>query len=298
MKKILIIGGSGFVGSNLIQYIPNDWEIFCTYNTTPITNSQIKSYKIDLLDNPNEIINLIKNVQPHYIVDTVAFPSVDFCEEQPSIANKLHVDTTKIISTTSSKFNSKLLFLSTDAVFQGELNKKYLETDYPNPINHYGLTKLNAEKSILTSSKRNIVLRTAVIYGANEKSRFTNWILSYLQEKKQVDPFIDQFNTPTLVDDLSLAIVKALNSEIGGLFHACGPTCINRFEFARLLANEFQLDLSLIKPVTSNEKKQLAPRPISTCLDSSKFEKTFDFKFRSLEKGISYIASKLRKISS
>jgi len=221
----------------------------------------------------------------------VAFPSVDFCEENHSIANKLHVDATQIISNVSNKINSKLLFLSTDAVFEGELNKKYLETDITKPVNYYGFTKLKAEEIILSGSKNNVVLRTAVIYGNNSQSRFTNWILSYLKEEKLVDPFIDQYNSPTLVDDLSQAIVKILQNNISGLYHATGPTCVNRYDFALMLAKEFALDSNLIKPVTSFEKKQNAPRPISTCLDSSKLESKINFTFRNLKSGISFIAS-------
>ena len=190
-----------------------------------------------------------------------------------------------------NEINSKLLFLSTDAVFEGQLNKKYIETEITNPVNYYGFTKLKAEKIVLASSKNNVVLRTAVIYGVGIQSRFTNWILSYLRDKKPVDPFVDQFNSPTLVDDLSQAIVKIFKNDISGLFHATGPTCVNRYDFALMLAKEFALDSNLIKPVTSFEKKQNAPRPISTCLDSSKLESKINFTFRNLKSGISFIAS-------
>lgn len=291
MKKFFIIGGSGFVSTNLIKYLPNNSEIFVTYNSTIIKNDKLKSFKIDLLENPNEIISIIQNIKPDYIVDTVAFPSVDFCEKNHSIADRLHIDATKIISEISNKIDSKLLFLSTDAVFEGKLNKKYIETDLTNPINYYGLTKLKAENIVLSASKNNVVIRTAVIYGNSSQSRFTNWILSYLKEHKLVDPFIDQYNSPTLVDDLSQAIVKIFKNNISGLFHATGPTCVNRYEFALMLAKEFNLDLNLIKPVSSFEKKQDAPRPVSTCLDSSKLESQINFKFRDLKAGISFIAS-------
>lgn len=291
MKKIFIIGGSGFVSTNLIKYLPKNWEIFATYNSKIIKNKKIKSFKIDLLDDPKEIVSVIENIKPDYIVDTVAFPSVDFCEENHSIADNLHIDATKIVSEVSSKINSKLLFLSTDAVFEGELNKKYLETDITKPVNYYGFTKLKAEEIVLSASKNNVVLRTAVIYGNSTQSRFTDWILSYLREQKPVDPFIDQYNSPTLVDDLSQAIVKILENDISGLFHATGPTCVNRYDFALMLAKEFNLDSNLVKPVTSSQKKQNAPRPISTCLNSSKLEEKIDFSFKDLKTGISFIAS-------
>ena len=291
MKKILIIGGSGFVSTNLIKYLPENWEIFATYNSNIIKSEKIQSFKINFLETPEKIIPIIQNIKPDYIIDTVAFPSVDFCEENHSIADKLHIDATKIISKISNKINSKLLFLSTDAVFEGELNKKYFETNIPKPINYYGFTKLKAEEIILSTSKNNVVLRTSVIYGTGTQSRFTNWILSYLREKRPVDPFVDQFNSPTLVDDLSQVMLKILKNDISGLFHATGPTCINRYEFALMLAKEFNLDSNLIKPVTSSQKKQNAPRPISTCLDSSKLEEKINFSFKDLKTGISFIAS-------
>ena len=212
MKKILIIGGSGFVSTNLIKYLPENWEIFATYNSNIIKSEKIKSFKINLLETPEKIIPIIQNIKPDYIIDTVAFPSVDFCEENHAIADKLHIHATKIISKISNEINSKLLFLSTDAVFEGQLNKKYIETEITNPVNYYGFTKLKAEKIVLASSKNNVVLRTAVIYGVGIQSRFTNWILSYLRDKKPVDPFVDQFNSPTLVDDLSQAILKILKN--------------------------------------------------------------------------------------
>lgn len=291
MKKILILGGSGLVGSTLIKYLPSEWKIFLTFNSNEVIIPNTESFKIDLLENVEEITSLIKKIVPDYIVHTVAFPSVDFCEENPTIADNLHVDATNLIAKVSNDINSKLIFLSTDAVFKGELNKKYTENDMPDPINHYALTKLQAEKIILDSSKRNVVLRTSVIYGAHPKSRFTNWIISSLREKKTVDPFIDQYNSPTLVDDLAQVIFKILIQDVSGLFHATGPDCINRYNFALMLAKEFQFDSQLIKPVTSLEKKQIALRPSSTCLNSSKLEQKLNFKFRNLKTGIEFIAS-------
>ena len=291
MKKILILGGSGFVSTNLIKYLPENWEIFATYNSNIIKSEKIQSFKINFLETPEKIIPIIQNIKPDYIIDTVAFPSVDFCEENHAIADKLHIHATKIISKISNEINSKLLFLSTDAVFEGQLNKKYIETEITNPVNYYGFTKLKAEKIVLASSKNNVVLRTAVIYGVGIQSRFTNWILSYLRDKKPVDPFVDQFNSPTLVDDLSQVMLKILKNDISGLFHATGPTCVNRYDFAVMLAKEFNLDSNLVKPVTSSQKKQNAPRPISTCLNSSKLEEEINFTFRDLKTGISFIAS-------
>ena len=292
-KKILIFGGSGLVGSTFINYAKDFFDISYTYNTNNLKIDNTKSFKIDLLSDNEKIPSIISQINPDVIIHMVAFPSVDFCEQNHELATELHVDTTKKIVEYALLNNSKVIFLSTDAVFGGELNKKYAEDDITIPVNYYGVTKLNAEKVVLKNSN-NIVVRTSVIYGWHTKSRFTNWILDYLKGKKTVDPFTDQFNCPTLVDDLAKSLIKMIKRDVCGLFHASGKTCINRYDFAVKLSKKFEYDQNLIIPVTSKEKKQGAPRPNSTCLDSSKLEKSIDFKFSDIDEGILFILHKSR----
>jgi dTDP-4-dehydrorhamnose reductase len=290
-SKLLVLGGSGLVGSSFINTSKTDYDIIFSYNTNNIKIPNTQSFQIDLL-NDNKIEKIIENYNPDIVLHTIAHSSVDLCETDHSIANKLHIDTTNQIANTCASINSKLIFLSTDAVFEGQLNKKYCETDIPNPINYYGKTKLDAEKIVLNASSNNVVLRTSVIYGWHKKSRFTNWILSYLKDNKIVDPFADQFNTPTLIDDLIQVILKIINKDISGLYHATGKTCLNRYQFAILLAEKFSYDPSLIHSVTKLEKKQNAPRPISTCLDSTKLENLLNFSFSDISTGIESIFNK------
>lgn len=288
-KKLLILGGTGLVGSTLTQYATSKFDIHITSNQNENKFEQIPDIQINFLEEYERLVKTIKSLKPNFIVHTVAYPSVDFCENHKKEASFLHIGITDKIALASKEINSKLIFLSTDAVFDGELNKKYTELDEPNPINYYAKTKLEAEKIVLEKSKRNVVLRTAVIYGWHDRSRFTNWIISSLSNNKIVDPFIDQYNTPTLVNDLVNVILKIMEKGIDGLYHAAGKTCINRYEFALTLAKKFGLNEKLIKPVTSSEKKQVAPRPISTCLDSTNIEKLIDYDFSDIEKGISFL---------
>ncbi len=291
-SKILIIGGSGLVGSTLSQYATSDYEIHATFNTNKMTSAGISFTRIDLLKERPVIIRLIKSVNPDIVINTVALSSVDLCETNPQLANLLHIDVTREIAITCNENNSKLIHFSTDAIFDGRLDRKYVETDIPNPVNHYGKTRLVAENIVKNISNNNVILRTAVIYGWHKGSRFTNWIIQTLKEKKVVDPFTDQYNTPTLVDDLVKAILKIIERRISGLYHAVGKTCISRYDFALLLADRFGLDRNLIKPVTSLEKIQDAPRPPKTCLDAQKLEKLIEYTFCDIETGISFIFNK------
>lgn len=292
LSKMLIIGGSGLVGNTLMQYAVSNYDVHITINKNEVKSNNVSISKIDLFEDRSKIINLIKTLSPDIVVNTTAHSSVDLCETNPSLADLLHIDITRDIAIVCRNINAKLIHFSTDAVFDGSSNKKYIETDTPNPINYYGKTRLIAESIVLNESPYNVILRTAVIYGWHQRSRFTNWIIQTLKNKKIVDPHIDQYNTPTLVDDLAKSILKIIERNVSGLYHAVGKTCISRYDFALLLADRFGLDKNLIKPVTSFEKKQDAPRPSNSCLDANKLETLIGFNFCNIGDGISFIFHK------
>jgi dTDP-4-dehydrorhamnose reductase len=292
---MLIIGGSGLVGSTLASYAASDYRLHVTVNKNELKLDNVSMIKIDLLEKRQPLLDLIKNLNPDVVINTVAHANVDLCETDHQTAELLHIDVTRDIANACKDINSKLIHFSTDFVFNNTQNKRFTEKDIPNPVNYYGQTRLSAEKIVLDESVNNVILRTAVVYGWHKKSRFTNWIIESLQDRKIVDPHVDQYNTPTLVDDLCKVILKIIKLNISGLYHATGKTCLSRYEFAQMLANGFNLDKSLIKPVTSQEKKQFAPRPSYSCLDSSKLETKTGFDFSDIKTGISFIFNKSKQ---
>ena len=257
-------------------------------NKTDFSLQNFPVSKIDLIKNRSGILELIKDYRPDFVVHAVAYPSVDFCESNKQMADVLHIKITDDIAKTCSNTGSRIIYFSTDAIFDGKLSRKYTENDLPNPINHYGKTKLNAEK-ILLENDTNIVLRTTVIYGWHAKSRFTNWVLNSLKNSQKIHAFTDQLNTPTLVDDMAKAILQIFTKDKFGLFNAVGATCLSRYQFALKLADMFNLDKNLIIPTSSVGKKQIAPRPPNGCLDNSKIVNDIGFKFSDIDTGIDFI---------
>jgi dTDP-4-dehydrorhamnose reductase len=286
-QKLLIIGGTSLIGSTIAFNAQNLYDIHVTTHTSS-TNIDFPSSKLDLIKDREKIPKIIKDVNPDIVIHTVAYPSVDFCEENPYAAKLLHVDITKDISLLCNEINSKLIYFSTDAIFDGKSKKKYRENDITNPLSQYGETKLNAEKTIQLTCDKNIILRTTVVYGWHTSSRFTNWVLDNLRNNKTVNAFNDQNNTPTLVTDLSTCILKILDCNLFGIFHAAGKSCLSRYEFALKLAESFGFDKNLIISTQSSEK-QLAPRPVNGCLDASKLEHLTNFHFSNIDEGINYL---------
>ena len=290
-KKILIVGASGLVGSTLVEYASKNFELYLVNNKTPFSFENFPVTHIDLTKNRNSIVDLINEYKPDFVVNTVAYPNVDFCETNHHLADILHVEVTRDISKVCNSVGSNVIYFSTDAVFDGKISKKYTEKDPTNPISYYGKTKLESEK-ILLQNNSNVVLRTTVIYGSHTKSRFTNWVLNSLKSSQPVSAFTDQYNTPTLVDDLVKSILRIFEKEITGLYNAVGKTCLSRYEFALKLSEKFGYDNKLIVPTSSKEKNQIASRPPNGCLDSSKLENDINFQFSDIDTGIESIYQK------
>jgi dTDP-4-dehydrorhamnose reductase len=282
-KKLLIIGGASLIGSTIINEFKNNYDVHLTYNKTPV-NSNFSQTKLNLLDDRNRIYSVITNLNPDVVVNTVAYPNVDFCETHHDEANLLHVSITDDLVSICSDISSPLVYFSTDAVFDGTKSIKYTEDDITSPLSYYGKTKRDAEKIILKINE-NIVLRTTVVYDWHIRSRFTNWVLKNLKQGSKITAFTDQSNTATLAGDISHSLFCLLDQHHSGLFHCAGKTCLSRYDFAIKLADYFGYDKKLIIP-TISKNTQPASRPENGCLDSSKLEELINFQLSDIDQGI------------
>ena len=251
------------------------------------------STRVDHVKESQNILDLIEKIRPSFVIHTVGYPNVDFCEKNKDAAYFLHVTITEKIAQTCASVGAKLLYFSTDAVFDGKQDKKYVESDLTNPLSYYGKTKLAAEKVLMESSSNNLVFRTTVIYGQYTRSRFTNWVLDNLKQNKTVSAFTDQFNTPTLVDDLCKVILCIPNLDLSGIYHAVGKTCLSRYDFALKLARVFNYNEKLIIPTMSSKVNQVAPRPRNGCLDATRLEKALGFEFSEIDRGLNFMQNSL-----
>lgn len=286
MKKLLIFGGSGLVGTSLIAAAVRSFHVIATNYTTAMEAGSHKSIRLSVSpESLSQVKDVITSESPDVVVNCIAYSDVDFCETNKEEANFLHVHFTKYLTDVCRQLNCKMIYLSSDFVFAGE-GKNYTEEDAPKPTTHYGMTKLLAEHHTLNSSGNNVVLRPSVIYGWHPKSRFLHFVIDNLKNNRSVNAFTDQHNNPTLVDDLVECVLKAIEYDAKGIYHSVGSTCLNRFDFATRIAETFSLDASLIIPTKSSEKPQIAKRPLLNCLDNSKASKDLRMHFSTIQEGL------------
>ena len=241
---------------------------------------------MNLVNDKTVLRELIENQSPDVVINTIAYANVDYCETEKEAAHFLHVECTEEIAKACKDTKSKLIYISTDWVFD-DSKKMFLETDTPNPLSYYGLTRLEAEKAVLERNNYNVVVRPAVIYGWHPNSKFTNFVINNLKSEKEIFIYTDQFSTPTFVDDLVDSISSIIQSNAKGIFHTTGSSCVNRFEFSKIIAKKFGLNENLICPITTAEKPQTAKRPTISCLDNSKAQEQLGVHFSTIDEGVS-----------
>ena len=293
--KILVLGGNGLIGQKIVEKLKNQFDIISTHNKK-LPSKNVQSVKISLPDDFILLKNLIEKEKPNIIINTMAYSNLDFCEENRDEVFSLHVDMTNKISTICSKINSKIIFISTDYVFDGNQEKKYTEDDEPNPINYYGETKLLAERIVLKDPK-NVVLRTSLVYGYGERVRFMKYVIENLQNQKKIFAYNDIFNSATNIDEFVESVEKVIENDASGIFHMVGSSCITRYDFAKKIAKIFGFDESLVSFISIKESGLIAKRPVSPCLDNSKCSEILGYNFSDIDKGILKILNNFKNIS-
>ena len=204
------------------------------------------------------------------------------------------MDGTKNIMEASEREEAFLVYISTDYVFSGE-KAPYVESDAADPINYYGLTKLVAEEIVQTLPEF-LIARPSVIYGATPaagKVNFALWLIETLRKGERVKIVKDQWNTPTLNTNLAEMTLEAIERRLTGLYHLCGATRVSRLEFAKAIADVFDLDKGLIDKVSSSHFSWLAKRPVDSSLDTSLAQRTLQCKPLPLDEALERLKAEL-----
>jgi dTDP-4-dehydrorhamnose reductase len=285
INKVLVTGGSGLLGSNLIMIMGNQFVAHAIVNNHQMRFKTCQVHQLDIT-NGNDLLNLVKKIHPQWIIHTAALTNVDYCEVHRDHAWKVNVEGTRNIVTAAETTHSKIVYISTDSIFDGEKGM-YTEEDLPNPLNFYALTKLEGEKIVCISNVPHIIIRTN-IYGwnAQNKSSLAEWMLTSLRDKKKLTLFSDVFFTPILVNNLSDAIMEMLKKDFSGLFHVAGSERCSKLQFGLILAEIFELDRNLIEPVTLSTKNLIAKRPVDPSLSIERIKGEIETNLLNVKDGL------------
>lgn len=263
-KPILLIGCNGQVGSQLQKTLQ------FSSNLVALARPEVE------LTEPESLRDLINQNQPRIIVNAAAYTAVDKAESEPELANKINAIAPKILAQQAEEFQSLLIHISTDYVFDGKNNRPYQEEDLTNPLSVYGQTKLAAEKAIIENCTNHLILRTAWVYGVGGKSNFVKTMLRLGAQKQELKVVADQIGSPTWAKDIAQTIAEiSQNPPESGIYHYTSSGVASWYDFAVAIFEEaqllgFPLEIERVIPITTAEYPTPATRPNYSVLNCAK----------------------------
>lgn len=254
--NILGTGLTGLVGSRVKELTTDafDW-----------TNLS-RSDGVDITDEKS-VIRAIEKNNSGAVVHFAAFTDLDEAEKQTGDKNglcyRVNVVGTKNIARVCAGTGKHLIYISTDAVFDGQKKTPYIETDKPNPVNWYGRTKWLGEKEVVSSGSSYTIVRIAYPFRARfePKLDFVRKLVKKLANGEEVSMFSDTLFTPTFIDDIAAALKIIIARRPAGILNVVGSSILSPFQAALTIADVFGFDAKLIKPITLSDYLKISSRP-------------------------------------
>jgi len=253
-KKVLVFGSSGMLGSYFSELLEEKYDQF-----EVIRNDKAEG-GIDITDQ-EQVNKVVHESKPDYVVNCAAFTNVDAAEENPKLAFEVNADAPKYMAQVCKELDIPFIHISTDYVFGDNKEEGYPE-DYKefNPMNVYGVSKLDGEENVLEVGGDNYIFRTSWLFGPGA-TNFIDKISKYAKELPELKVVTDEIGCPTYVRDLSEGILLALKEEIDpGIYHVCSKDSLSRYGFAKEILKLQGIDTPIKEAKLKDfERKALVP---------------------------------------
>lgn len=260
--RLLITGGSGYLGQRLTRRARARWDVTATYLSRRPLIPGCRWIRLDVCD-PREVVRLFERVAPQVVIHTAAHRS------GPDMG-RVNVDGTRHVALAALRAGARMIHLSTDVLFDGRKGS-YVESDPPSPITPYGRSKADAETLLAEWTPQAAIVRTSLIYGFDTPDHHTRWMLDTLHQGQRVTLFTDERRCPIWVETLAAALLELATLDYAGLLHVAGGQVLNRYEFGTRLLGVHGIGLSGVIPARSVASG--LTRPLDCTLDITKAKK-------------------------
>ena len=258
-----MIGAKGMLGRDLTGVL-----------LSSLPNDEIIGWDIEEIDIQKEedTVFKIEKLRPDIIIHIAAYTDVDGCESNEEKAFAVNAEGTKHVALTASRCQAKMVYLSTDYVFDGNKREPYLETDSPHPLSVYGRSKWKGEQYVHELVKDPLIVRTQWLFGRYGKN-FVTSILRQAGEKRVLSIVNDQIGSPTYTVDLAKAISTLIQFDASGIFHVANSDLCTWYTFGQAILKLSGIDKVRVIPISSKEFGLPAIRPSYSVLNCQKLKK-------------------------
>ncbi|RZK17916.1 MAG: SDR family oxidoreductase [Hymenobacter sp.] len=298
--KILLTGANGLLGQKLVQVLLQQpaVEVVATArgtNRLADLHPSLRFVPLDVTD-ATQVRQVLTQEQPTHVIHTAAMTQVDECELNQAACWTQNVTAVEHLATSCADLNVHLTHLSTDFIFNGK-EGPLAEDAEPDPISHYGASKLAAERAVqATPGLRWAIARTVLVYGTvhgGGRSNIVLWVRDSLRKGQHIKVVDDQWRTPTLAEDLAVGCWLLARHSAQGIYHLSGRELLSPYQMAGQVADFFGLDKALLERVDSATFTQPARRPLRTGFYIKKAERELGYSPRSFAEGIALLAQQM-----
>ncbi len=254
MTTILVTGAKGQLGSDLVNLLK-----LSGYRVIGMGKSELD------ITNEEEVNKVVTLLKPDIIIHCAAYTQVDKAESEPDLAFLINAIGTRNIAVAAENNDSKLVYISTDYVFDGNSTKPYHEFSPVSPINIYGSSKLAGEMMVRDFHSKFFIVRTSWVFGINGNN-FVKTMLQLSKEKEKLKVVNDQTGCPTYTVDLSRCILQLIETNKYGIYHVSNTGSCTWFDFAKEIFRQTNKTVKL-EPCTSDEFPRPAKRPVNSVID-------------------------------
>jgi len=247
--RILITGAAGMLGTDARRILGELGHEVIPTDSGPAAIGDILA--MDITDYA-AVRSMIAAHKPDLVLHGAAYTNVDGCERDPDLAFRVNALGTGVVAAAAEEVGAALAAISTDFVFDGEKGAPYTEFDTPNPISHYGASKLAGERLAMQNCRRTYVVRTSWLYGVYGKP-FPYAMLNFAKTKPELPVVADQYGTPTFTCDLVRAIHTIVQQPIYGVYHVSNAGQTSWHGFAEAIVRKCGYADLPVKPITSDE---------------------------------------------
>ena len=245
-KKLMIFGGSGFVGGNMAHVAQKSGWAVTIADTRPGPSGEWRS--VDITDQ-SSVESAINSVRPDAVVNVAAIADIDLAEQKKDLAYRVNVDGARFVAECCARKKIPYVFFSSDAVFDGERDG-YFEDDIPSPVNYYGRTKREAEQAVMRACPSVAVIRISLVLGfpLGSGNSFFAGLYAKLKEGKTVLAPTFEVRTPVDVITLSECVLELCSNGFAGIMHVGATDSVSRFDLTRTLARRMGFDEQRVQP--------------------------------------------------
>jgi len=281
---IIVTGSNGQLGNELAD-IAGNYPQF----TFVFTNRDTLS-----LDNPEQLQALFKETKPAYFINCAAYTAVDKAENDKDTALAINATAIGNIAALCKQYNTKLVHISTDYVFDGNGTEPYTEDQPTDPVNYYGYSKEQGEKLAIENNEATIIIRTSWVY-STYGNNFVKTMIRLMSQRPEISVVGDQVGSPTYAADLAQAIMDIITGSAGfvtGIYHYSNSGVISWYDFAVAIKEGKQLN-SHINNIPTSGYPTPAKRPAYSAMSKDKIANTFNLTIKDWKESLHICLSKM-----